>query len=313
MNSDSLCGSMKTVTIDNPFGAPVYYRETVSSTMDEARLLAAGGADHGTVICAGFQEAGRGRTPGRPWNADRGKNLFCTILLRCGDFAAIPRALTLRTGLAVSLAIEDAAPALKDRVLVKWPNDIMIGERKAAGILTEGDGRVVYIGIGVNVGQTDFSGALRTKAVSIVLAQREYSAAKAGAASTPGSTPGGERTGQEACFLLLERILARLYRELQTRGLQTGGLTAPDRDGGAADGFSGGEGGGGETGQWRQHLEARLFRRGSRVRFINGGADMGKPVEGVLCGIGADGELLIIPDSDTVPRPFITGELEVYG
>jgi BirA family biotin operon repressor/biotin-[acetyl-CoA-carboxylase] ligase len=40
---------------------------------------------------------------------------------------------------------------------------------------------------------------------------------------------------------------------------------------------------------------------------------MGKPVEGILYGIGAEGELLLIPDSDTTPRSFITGELEVYG
>ncbi|MDR3146361.1 MAG: biotin--[acetyl-CoA-carboxylase] ligase, partial [Treponema sp.] len=66
---------MKTLAIANPFGAPVYHRERVSSTMDEARILAAAGEAGGTVIAADFQEAGRGRTRGRTWTADPGKNL----------------------------------------------------------------------------------------------------------------------------------------------------------------------------------------------------------------------------------------------
>jgi BirA family biotin operon repressor/biotin-[acetyl-CoA-carboxylase] ligase len=114
------------------------------------------------------------------------------------------------------------------------------------------------------------------------------------AASGPALDSEDMPEGQMACFRLLERILARLHRELRTgslAGVETGG----------------------EAGQWRQRLEERLFRRGRRVRFIDGGAGMGRPVEGVLYGIGAAGELLIMVDSETVPRSFITGELEVYG
>ena len=277
---------MQLSSINNPFAAPVYHRETVSSTMDEARLLAARGEPNGTVVAADFQEAGRGRTPGRPWQADRGSSLFFTILLRYGGFAAIPKAITLKTGLALSLAIEDFAPALTGAVLVKWPNDVMIGVTppvagtaraagKVAGILTEGDGTVVYIGIGVNLGQREFPEALRGKATSSALAL-------------------GERSGEDPDrFRLLENILARLHRELAGPP-DAAGITGRD----AAD--------------WRSRLEARLFKRDCQVRFLAGGTDMGTPVTGILRGIGPDGELLIVPDGEDTARSFVTGELDVY-
>ena len=72
---------MRLLDIKNPFGAPVYHEETVSSTFDAARILAGKSEAHGTVIAADFQEAGRGRQ-NRSWAADRGKNLMFTILLR---------------------------------------------------------------------------------------------------------------------------------------------------------------------------------------------------------------------------------------
>ncbi|MCL2319163.1 MAG: biotin--[acetyl-CoA-carboxylase] ligase, partial [Treponema sp.] len=112
---------MKILPLNNPFGAPVYHEESVSSTMDTARDLARKQAPHGTVITVDFQEAGRGRS-GRSWITDPGKNLLFTILLRYKDIQSIPAALTLRTGLAVSLAVEDLAPSLCGSVTVKWPN-----------------------------------------------------------------------------------------------------------------------------------------------------------------------------------------------
>jgi BirA family biotin operon repressor/biotin-[acetyl-CoA-carboxylase] ligase len=189
-------------TILNPWNAPVRYYDTVASTMDECRALASRGEGHGTVVVADYQEAGRGRM-GRSWKADRGKNLFFTVLLRYPDIPSIPQALTLRTGLAVSLAIEDFAPALKGTVRVKWPNDIMLDSRKAVGILTETDGKTVYIGIGVNAAQTAFPGDIAAKATSILLALQ---ARQSPAAAEP--VPEAWRAA------LLERILAFLHREL---------------------------------------------------------------------------------------------------
>jgi BirA family biotin operon repressor/biotin-[acetyl-CoA-carboxylase] ligase len=269
---------VKTLGIVNPFGAPVYYRKIVSSTMDEARLLAAAGESHGTVIAADFQEAGRGRTRGRIWAAEPGKNLLFTIILRYPDLQSIPRAITLRAGLALSLAVEDFAPALAGLVTVKWPNDLMLDHgtgaaRKAAGILTEAEDGAVFIGIGVNVAQTEFSGNLRSGAASIRLAL-------AGTGAPPREE---EAAGSpEARFRLLERILSRLRRELEP---------------------------GGGDGDWRRRLEDRLYLLGRELRFAPGSADSGELIEGRLAGIGPEGELRIIPRGEAKARSFVTGEL----
>ncbi len=197
---------MKKISVDNPFSAPVFYLETTASTMLDARTLASQNEPHGTVVVADVQEAGRGRIANRPWKAEKGQNLLFTILLRYSGIASIPPALTLRTGLALSLAIEDFAPALKDRLRVKWPNDVMIPPLgKTAGILTEGDGKTVYIGIGVNVGQREFPEDIRNKAASIALAL--------------GRTASLE---PDSRFRLLEAFLNRLHAELEEPSQQSG-------------------------------------------------------------------------------------------
>jgi BirA family biotin operon repressor/biotin-[acetyl-CoA-carboxylase] ligase len=265
---------MKELSLKNAFGSPVYYLKTVSSTMDVSRSLAEEGAPHGTVILSDFQEAGRGRI-GRPWKADRGENLFFTILLRYTDYAAIPKALTLKTGLAISLAIEefirDLNLALRDSVRVKWPNDIMLGDQKAAGILTEGDGKRIYIGIGINVAQTQFPDFLQRKATSIALFSNFND-------HTTALFPANR-------FMLLEKILAGLFREITAQ----------------------------EDHRWRIELLDRLYKQNHMVRFIPGPADSPGAVEGLLQGIGPLGELLIIPKGQTEAVSFITGELDVYG
>ncbi len=185
---------MKLLKLNNPFGAPVYHEETVSSTFDLARILAGQNEPHGTVITADFQESGRGRL-NRRWVTERGKSLMFTIILRYAGASSIPTALTLRAGLAVSLAIEDLAPALGGSVRIKWPNDVMISGRKAAGILTEADGKTVFIGVGVNVAQEEFPEQYRSKAGSII-----------------HSFPA---LAENARFDLLEKLLSRLYAEIE--------------------------------------------------------------------------------------------------
>ncbi|MCL2720889.1 MAG: biotin--[acetyl-CoA-carboxylase] ligase [Treponema sp.] len=187
---------MKSIEVLNPFNAPTYYLDVVSSTMDVSRKLSSNGEPHGTVITADFQEAGRGRIQGRFWQTERKKNLMFTILFRYNQIEDIPKALTLRTGLAVSLAIEDFLPCLKNKVKVKWPNDIIIENKKAAGILCEADGGYVHIGIGVNVLQKEFPSKLKNKATSLCLtAIKEI------------------KEGE--IFILLEKILKRLYEKIE--------------------------------------------------------------------------------------------------
>jgi BirA family biotin operon repressor/biotin-[acetyl-CoA-carboxylase] ligase len=257
---------MELLKLKNPFGAPIYYEETVSSTFDIARSLSKQNEPHGTVICADFQEAGRGRQ-GRSWIAEKGKNLLFTILLRYGDASSIPVALTLKTGLAVSLALEDFAPPLAGSVKVKWPNDVMIGSRKAAGILTEGEDKTVYIGMGVNVAQREFPGACHSKAVSIIQVFPDLP--------------------ENANFILLEKILFRLYGEIENLLLL-------------------------EPGAWRERLLGRLYKKGETVSFASGAADSECLVEGQLSGLGPGGELLIIPRGEKKEQAFVTGELRVY-
>jgi BirA family biotin operon repressor/biotin-[acetyl-CoA-carboxylase] ligase len=186
---------MKLLSVINPFSAPVFYEETVSSTMTVSCELAAQGQPHGTVILADFQEAGRGRGCGRTWEAEKGKVLVFTVLLRYPEIHAMPGALTLRAGLAVCLAIEDFFPVLKDRVTIKWPNDIIIDSKKVCGILAETDGTAVHIGIGVNVCQTEFPPHLQNKAISLCQVS--------GASFNPDTR-----------FGLLEKILENLYTDL---------------------------------------------------------------------------------------------------
>jgi BirA family biotin operon repressor/biotin-[acetyl-CoA-carboxylase] ligase len=254
---------MTTLNIRNPFDAPVYHEETVTSTMDVSRALAAVDEKHGAVITADFQEAGRGRGQDRSWQMNRGENMAFTLLLRypCGE--DIPSALTLRIGLAVSLAIEDFAPSLRGLVMVKWPNDILIGEKKAVGILCEADGGNVHAGIGINVAQKEFPPHLRKKATSIALAA-------------------GMNIAPDDRFLLLEKILARLFSELETTA--------------------------GEN--WKNRLEQRLYKNGEQVTFIEGAAGSGSEVKGRLAGIGEGGELLITLEGEAQPRAFVTGELK---
>ena len=267
---------MRVLDLKNPFGAPIYHEEIVSSTMDTARVLAGKNEPHGTVIAVDFQEAGRGRLK-RSWTTEKGKNLLFTILLRYSDISSIPEALTLKTGLAVSLAIEDCVPALTGTVQVKWPNDIMVGSRKLAGILTEGDGKNVYIGVGVNVSQREFPGEYQSKAGSIIQA-------------IPG-------LGENARFALLEHILSRLYEEIEAPQ-----KTCASQETDAAQ----------YPGLWRERLLERLYKKGELVTFAEGSADSKSLTEGTLSGLGPGGELLIIPRGEKTGKAFITGELLVY-
>ena len=128
--------------------------ETGSTNADlagEART----GAAHGTVLVADHQTAGRGRL-GRTWQAPPGSALLCSILLRPAPGAVVHGALW-----AVALAAQSAVTALTGVTPeLKWPNDLMVGERKLAGVLAEAvvgaDDPLtlsgVVVGIGLNVG-----------------------------------------------------------------------------------------------------------------------------------------------------------------
>jgi len=118
-------------------------------TLDEARA----GAPEGLVVVADRQEAGRGRR-GRTWIAPPGSSLLVSVLLRPRLDADHAQLATMTGALAMVEAVERVAgfaPGLK------WPNDLVVDDRKLAGVLAEadisaaGDVRAVVVGIGVNV------------------------------------------------------------------------------------------------------------------------------------------------------------------
>ena len=121
-------------------GSPRVHRRVTASTNADARALAITGAPHGTLVSAGEQTAGRGRE-GRRWHAPPGSALLCSLVLRDA-----PALLSLRAGVAVAEAIGPAAA-------LKWPNDVLLAERKVSGILVEArpQDRWAVVGIGVNV------------------------------------------------------------------------------------------------------------------------------------------------------------------
>jgi BirA family biotin operon repressor/biotin-[acetyl-CoA-carboxylase] ligase len=145
--------------------------ETTDTTMREAAVRADRGMPAGTVVLAAEQTAGRGRF-GRTWASEKGKGLYCSMILRPALAPADATIMTLALGLAVGRAIQNLTGVCCD---LRWPNDVLIGGRKCAGILADmaaaGDKlRHVIVGIGVNVGQTEFPPELGDTATSL---QRE--------------------------------------------------------------------------------------------------------------------------------------------
>ncbi len=125
----------------------VHFFETVASTQTEARRLIAEGQGQGALVIAAEQTQGRGRF-GREWYSPRGGNLYLSYVLQP------PVALESwpRIGMAASLALAEAIEAVCALgVQLKWPNDVLVNERKVAGILCEVADEFLIAGVGVNV------------------------------------------------------------------------------------------------------------------------------------------------------------------
>jgi BirA family biotin operon repressor/biotin-[acetyl-CoA-carboxylase] ligase len=152
-------------------GRPLTLLATAASTNDEAKLGARAGAPHGATWVAETQTEGRGRQ-GRGWIAVAGEGLLFSVLLRTECPLGRLPLFALAAGLAVRQAVARAVPEAEVRV--KWPNDVVVGTRKVAGILVEatlaGD-RVegVVVGVGINVRTRQFPEELRGRATSIEL------------------------------------------------------------------------------------------------------------------------------------------------
>ena len=150
------------------FSRRIHHFFKIDSTNTVAMRLADAGEPHGSVVLAEEQTAGRGRA-GRSWLSEKSAGINCTVLLRPPISPAHAPLLTLVAGLAARDAAAEDLDATPD---IRWPNDLLVGGRKFAGILTEMHAepdRIHYavVGIGMNVNQTKMPGELADIATSL--------------------------------------------------------------------------------------------------------------------------------------------------
>ena len=171
--------SIRSTLATTSLGHVLYLHKDLPSTNKEALSLAQNGAAHGTVVVAEYQSGGYGRH-GRAWFSPPGLNIYCSVIVRgVGQklslsqwFSWVP----LVSALAVTEAIQQVAAV---PLALKWPNDLLLYERKVGGILCESsfattNDPVVVIGIGlnVNVPPASFPEELRPIAASLMEASR---------------------------------------------------------------------------------------------------------------------------------------------
>jgi BirA family biotin operon repressor/biotin-[acetyl-CoA-carboxylase] ligase len=152
-------------------GQELHWYEELGSTNDRAKELAEEGAEHGEVVIAEAQTAGRGRR-GRSWVSPPRKNLYFSVVLR----PELPPARAPELTLVASVALCDALRLAGVEAGIKWPNDLLASGRKIAGVLTELAAEpdrvhwaVLGAGVNVNARREDFPEELRDEATSVLI------------------------------------------------------------------------------------------------------------------------------------------------
>jgi BirA family transcriptional regulator, biotin operon repressor / biotin---[acetyl-CoA-carboxylase] ligase len=238
-------------------GRSLHILDETSSTNNAAMALAQDGAPDGTVVVADTQTSGRGRL-GRQWYSPPGKNLYCSIILRRAmPSDQVSRWLSwvpLLSAVAVARAIQVISGL---RPSLKWPNDILMEQRKVGGLLCESSGTgtpnafvIVGIGLNVNMWRDAFPADLRDLATSL--------AAEAG------------RPFDRA--VLLATLLSEL--ELRYETFLSGAVS-----------------------DIKYEYALRCATLGQRVRVDMANQACGHRIEGQAVSIGEDGSLQIIVDS----------------
>jgi BirA family biotin operon repressor/biotin-[acetyl-CoA-carboxylase] ligase len=154
------------------FGRPGlwHFHSSLPSTNTAAVKAAVHGADEGSVILADEQTAGRGRGE-HVWHSPAGSGIYLSVVLRPQVAPADVLWLSIIAGLAAHRAIARTTTVATD---LRWPNDIMLGEKKLGGILAEVSAdtqriRHAVVGIGINVNQPAFPQELREAATSLAI------------------------------------------------------------------------------------------------------------------------------------------------
>jgi BirA family biotin operon repressor/biotin-[acetyl-CoA-carboxylase] ligase len=151
--ADEISWELKTKVM----GKRIFCFESLDSTMDTAYELGMKNSPEGTLVCSETQKKGRGRM-GRSWFSPRHKGLYFSLILRPDILPNEAPKLTILSAVAVREAIKELTGL---EALIKWPNDILIHDKKVGGILTEmqaetDEVKFVVIGVGINVNTEKF-------------------------------------------------------------------------------------------------------------------------------------------------------------
>lgn len=138
----------------------LYYKQTGSTNDLAKELILQHSVPNGTVVVAAFQTQGKGQQQ-RTWESQAGKNLLCTYILNERD---LDFQYQIYFNMAISCAVRNCIAFFipKQKVQIKWPNDVYINKQKIAGILIENtlmgeSWKHAFVGIGINVNQSTFN------------------------------------------------------------------------------------------------------------------------------------------------------------
>jgi BirA family biotin operon repressor/biotin-[acetyl-CoA-carboxylase] ligase len=154
------------------FGNNFYFYSETTSTNDEAFSLGIADAPEGTAVIADSQSRGKGRFQ-RLWYSPPGVNIYTSVILRPEIESFKASQIPIMAGVAVAQVLENFCPG---KIKLKWPNDVLLNEKKVCGILSQAkiiggkiDFIVLGIGINVNIGYNQFSEELRDSSSSLVM------------------------------------------------------------------------------------------------------------------------------------------------
>jgi len=164
LNIDNIKNKLNTEYL----GREILYLDEVDSTNNIAKEYGKQEGNHGLLVIAEGQNAGKGRL-GRSWNSPIGSGVWMSLVLKPNIEQKSSPMLTLIAALAVNVSMRKITGL---KTVIKWPNDIVLNGKKTCGILTEMTASAdrqgsIIIGIGINVNQEEFPEELREKATSL--------------------------------------------------------------------------------------------------------------------------------------------------
>lgn len=279
---------------------PIFkYFEEIDSTNLEAKREGEAGAPEFTVISAGTQTAGRGRS-GHTWISPKKISVATSILLYPDGISMehLPR-LTIIAGVAVAEAVEELYPL---HTQIKWPNDVLIDSKKICGILTEmeaenGHAKQVVCGIGVNVHQKkeDFAPEIRDMATSLDIELEKQIDANDTAGMQKAKSSNFD---QKSIPLDFEKKWQQASRKAITEAIWQHFLKHYEifrANGGSLEGIL-------------ESYNSRLANKNKRVRVVHQVHDF----EGMALEMDPDGRLLIRRDDGSITA-VDSGEVHVRG